>query len=472
MLFNIRRPNPFLAQLRRRPRSLPLLKHNALFALPKPAAAYPTTSPRNFNRLWAALRPHRAGFKSFAFFPPFQSLSPEPYKNYGNFFRVQSRAFIFWYEFAQRKYCVTLDLGIKQKKTFSETALWLRSTRRGAPKRHRWWAHWQKRPSFVPEERPLLRLNANGLSPLFVRRPRAAHSERHWFEESLPHLRVFAWNFYSRLTTERSALAPLSQSAYDSRVLQRRSPMDSTTFWLASPVHDYSLFIKNYFANRTVILPERFFQFRRRRRFAAAVWSQNFFRFWNQIKFPAGGFFPAANFIFKIAPLFLKLRLWRQFSKVFLFFSKFAAIDWTSSFSVVGFLGKHISPAAAQRPLLTVLNSTRAVRRVHPTKFFVPSTLFRRYLRRKFFRGPKIMPYAIKLSGRLRQTHFMLLLFFRQFLLRPPSHSYQLLVMWAHMLSERALSLSVRGNYLKLVPLWKKKVFRKRSKFFRRRRKV
>lgn len=63
------------------------------------------------------------------------------------------------------------------------------------------------------------------------------------------------------------------------------------------------------------------------------------------------------------------------------------------------------------------------------------------------------MSYAITLSDRLKHTHFMLLLFFKQFLLRLPSQPQQLLVLWANMLTERSLSLSVRGNYLKLAPL-------------------
>ena len=87
----------------------------------------------------------------------------------------------------------------------------------------------------------------------------------HWFEESLPQARRWAWNFYSRLSTIRSGLSFLSQSIFESRLLSRRAPSDSTTFWLASPIHDYSAFIKSYTVNRSMILPERFFQFRRER---------------------------------------------------------------------------------------------------------------------------------------------------------------------------------------------------------------
>ena len=76
------------------------------------------------------------GFTPFDFYYPFLSLLPDPFPTYGSYFRLQSRTFIFWYEFAARKYNITFDFGIKQKKTASETAVWLRTTRRGAASFH------------------------------------------------------------------------------------------------------------------------------------------------------------------------------------------------------------------------------------------------------------------------------------------------------------------------------------------------
>jgi hypothetical protein len=57
----------------------------------------------------------------------------------------------------------------------------------------------------------------------------------------------------------------LSQSVFDKKLLRRRAPLDATTLWLASPVHDYSAFVKSYTDNKALVLPERFFQFRNHR---------------------------------------------------------------------------------------------------------------------------------------------------------------------------------------------------------------
>lgn len=45
-------------------------------------------------------------------------------------------------------------------------------------------------------------------------------------------------------------------------------------------MHDYSVFLKSYTNNRTVVLPERFFQFRQRKQFLKAFWSQSLARLW------------------------------------------------------------------------------------------------------------------------------------------------------------------------------------------------
>lgn len=47
-------------------------------------------------------------------------MTPHPMKVRGNFFRLQARVFVVWYEYAAKRYTFTLDFGIKQKKTLSE----------------------------------------------------------------------------------------------------------------------------------------------------------------------------------------------------------------------------------------------------------------------------------------------------------------------------------------------------------------
>jgi hypothetical protein len=51
--------------------------------------------PRNFKRLWAYLRATRASFRSSAFYYNYFNLTPDPFQLSGNFFRLQTRTFIY-----------------------------------------------------------------------------------------------------------------------------------------------------------------------------------------------------------------------------------------------------------------------------------------------------------------------------------------------------------------------------------------
>lgn len=79
--------------------------------------------PKNFNSLWQATAPFRLPFKSFDFYVPFQRYIPFPHPTHGCFFRLQTHLFVFWYEFHLKKYSIALDLGTKEKLSFSETFL-------------------------------------------------------------------------------------------------------------------------------------------------------------------------------------------------------------------------------------------------------------------------------------------------------------------------------------------------------------
>lgn len=66
---------------------------------------------------------------------------------------------------------------------------------------------------------------------------------------------------------------------FDERTRFRKNPFDSTSLWLSSPIHDYSGFVKGYTSNSKMVLPERYFQFCRRRILTGRHWSQLLFRF-------------------------------------------------------------------------------------------------------------------------------------------------------------------------------------------------
>lgn len=91
-------------------------------------------------------------------------------------------------------------------------------------------------------------------------------------------MRLFGWSFYSRLSSV-SLNTTLSQSSFDPQALQKKSPWSSTNLWLSSPVHDYSFFVSSFFSIKTVVMPEMFFQFKKKQEFSFDFWSQLFFQF-------------------------------------------------------------------------------------------------------------------------------------------------------------------------------------------------
>lgn len=277
-----------------RPKSSPLLKE--ILWQKKTNRPRVRTFPKNIKPLWAALPPTRLEFRPYSFYSNFFHMTPHPMKVRGNFFRLQARVFVVWYEYAAKRYTLTLDFGIKQKKTLSERGFWYRPT--GGDQPVDWWVYLCRLSSFPTSASPFFQLNRNSSSPFFALN---SYKGPEWYEESLPILRRWAWLFHSRINALRSDKFFLSQSVFDERTRFRKNPFDSTSFWLASPIHDYSSFVKGYTSNSKMVLPERYFQFCRQRRLTSRYWSQLLFGFWNnsQVK-PAAFTFtlPRVNFVF------------------------------------------------------------------------------------------------------------------------------------------------------------------------------
>lgn len=126
---SLRQSRKLRSQLTPRVKTHPFLKDAILRR--KSNVFYSKKFRRHYKSLPWVLRRFRVSFKSSTFFYSFLKLLPYPFRTQGKFFRIQSRVFFFWYDFAVRRYNIHLDFGIKQKKTISENALWLRGTRRG-----------------------------------------------------------------------------------------------------------------------------------------------------------------------------------------------------------------------------------------------------------------------------------------------------------------------------------------------------
>lgn len=125
------------------------------------------TFPRDFKRLWFYLKGARAPFKSSAFHYDFFNLIPHPFHLSGNYFRLQTRTFIYWYEFSARRYNISFDFGVKQKKIVMEDAVWRRPTRRAQRPLLGWWSYVTRFVSFDIKNKSFFRLNTNKEHPFF-----------------------------------------------------------------------------------------------------------------------------------------------------------------------------------------------------------------------------------------------------------------------------------------------------------------
>jgi hypothetical protein len=354
------------------------------------------TFPRSFNRLWMYLNSTRAPFKSSAFHYDFFNLIPHPFHLSGNYFRLQTRTFIYWYEFSARQFNISFDFGVKQKKIVMEDAIWRRPTRRGHAPLTGWWSYILRFPTYEKKTSTFFNLNNNLRHPVF---PETFASDLPWFEEILPLVRRLAWNHYSRLMPYVSNFSLLSQSVFDAKLVYRRAPLDSTTLWLASPVHDYSAFVKSYTNNRSLILPERFFQFRRYRQQLKNIWSQVFGRLWTfALSSP-----PRACAL----PLIFNDRLsfYRKIKVVtsilcFPFF--YRSVGAVRSLFTTGSLPLPFSWISRVLPV-----ATRA-RRSKRFVFFLRRFFFLRHLRNRLHKDPKTLSFSFKYTPAVRQLHQLL----------------------------------------------------------------
>lgn len=175
--------------------------------------------------------------------------------------------------------------------------------------------------------KPFFRLNFNQSSSApYFRLPKTLGFS-YWFEETLANVRLFGWSFYSRLSSV-SLNTTLSQSSLDPPALLRCSPWSSTNLWLSSPIHDYSFFVSSLFSIKTVVLPEMFFQFKKKQEFSSIFWSQLAFRFWRA---PGGhfiSFFSESSAFFFRTSNFLNSYFFGRF------LLKFSLASWRKSISL------------------------------------------------------------------------------------------------------------------------------------------
>lgn len=249
----------------------------------------------------------------------------------------------------------------------------------------------------------------------------------------LPNVRLFGWNFYSRLSSV-SLNTTLSQSSFDSKALQRKSPWSSTNFWLSSPIHDYSFFISSLFSVKTVVLPEMFFQFKKKHDFSSDFWSQLFFRFWTNFvevsKFSTSQF--SLFFFFKSDFLNFYFVL-RWFLKLSLSFSPIFSWRWLRTHRRL-FLGKRSSSVlygSLSLPVIS-LQLSRPLSKAswNSLSIFPNQMLYMRYLRRHFCFSPLFVNYSIRLEERILDLNFFLTFFFQSHSINCSMQFYQRVFLW------------------------------------------
>lgn len=423
---------------------LPLIKQNRFrFPRTSPALASPKEVPgvwpQNFNPLWRATAPFRLPLKSFAFYVPFQRYYPFPSPTNGCLFRLQTYLFVYWFEFHLNKYSIILDLGTKEKLSFSDTFLWNRRSFGRHSSFLSFWSFYQRTFSFSPLSPSFFLLNSNQNSPYFPLSSLRLSS--FWFEDNLANVRLSGWSFYSRLSST-SLNVTLSQSIFDSRALQRQSPWSSANLWLSSSIHDYSLLVSTFFSINQVVMPERFFQFTKNQGFSSLFWSQLLSQFWKTFSKIHSSFFFSSLFSSFSRPLtfYFYLRLLGKKTSNPLFFRNFFGFKFFDPFlsrssSVV--YGSSSLPFISQQ-----VDSGSSVSPWNAISAFPNNSLYLRYLRRHFCFSPFFVNYSLCLEERLLDLNFFFSFFFQSHTFHSSMQFYQVLFLWFFFLSEVSVTLS------------------------------
>lgn len=182
----------------------------------------------------------------------------------------------------------------------------------------------------------------------------------------------------------------LSHSSFESSILLRRVPLSSNIFWLASPIHDNSVYLSHFLKNNRLLFPETYFQWRR---FGGARWARLFSSwafsfFWKRFSHSTipsslvvGFSLPADLIIFKN---YCSQRLLHQ---LFFPFSSVGAFSFPSSLKNLFFLPT-TNPVVFRTTLVPLFRTQRrsANRMAKTFQLFPDKSVYLRHLHRRVFR--------------------------------------------------------------------------------------